>query len=130
MKVGFTGSQAGMSQHQKEQFVLALCELNPTEFHHGDCKGADADAHDIVREFFPEARIVGHLPLSNAKRAFKSCDEYRDPLPYLERDHNIVEETEFLIGAPKQDIEVMRSGTWATIRHSRRRNKPRKVLTR
>lgn len=130
MKVGFTGSQIGMSQHQKEQFILELQKLELTEFHHGDCVGADGEAHDIVRAFFPEARIVGHLPLSNAKRAFKSCDEYRDPLPYLERDHNIVEETEFLIGAPKQNIEVMRSGTWATIRQSRKRNKPRKVLVR
>ena len=130
MKVGFTGTQLGMSQHQKEQFVLKLYELNPTQFHHGDCIGADAEAHDIVREFFPNVWIVGHLPQSDGKRAFKKCDEYRDPLPYLVRDHNIVDETDFLIGTPKQDEEVLRSGTWATIRYSRKKNKPRRILER
>lgn len=130
MKVGFTGTQAGMSQHQKEQFVLKMLELNPTQFHHGDCIGADAEAHDIVREFFPNVRIVGHPPDSDKKRAFKKCDEYRECLPYLERNHNIVDETDFLIGSPKQDEEELRSGTWATIRYSRKRNKLRRILER
>ena len=130
MKVGFTGTQIGMSQHQKEQFVLKLYELNPKEFHHGDCIGADAEAHDIVREFFPDTKIVGHLPQSNNKRAFKKCDEYRDPLPYLVRDRNIVDETDFLIGTPKHDEEILRSGTWTTIRYSRKIDKPRRILER
>jgi hypothetical protein len=130
MKVGFTGTQIGMSKNQKEQFVLKLYELAPTEFHHGDCVGADAEAHDIVREFFPNVKIVGHLPQSDKKRAFKKCDEYRDPLPYLVRDRKIVEETEFLIGSPKSDEEVIRSGTWTTIRYSRKSNKPRRILER
>jgi hypothetical protein len=121
MKIGFTGTQLGMSQHQKEQFVLKLDELGVTEFHHGDCIGADGEAHDIVRLFFPKVWIVGHLPLSNGKRAFKKCDAYRDPLPYLVRDHKIVDETEFLIGSPKSDAEILRSGTWATIRYARKK---------
>lgn len=130
MKIGFTGTQIGMSQHQKEQFVLKLMDLDITEFHHGDCIGADAEAHDIVREFFPEVIIVGHLPQSNGKRAFKKCDNYRDPLPYLVRDRIIVDETDILIGCPKTDDEVLRSGTWATIRYSRKLNKPREILKR
>ena len=69
MKVGFTGTQLGMSQHQKEQFVLGLQEMGMTEFHHGDCIGADAEAHDIVREFFPDVKIVGHLPKYKNKQA-------------------------------------------------------------
>ena len=39
MKVGFTGTRLGMSQNQKEQFVLKLSELDVHEFHHGDCVG-------------------------------------------------------------------------------------------
>lgn len=130
MKIGFTGTQLGMSQHQKEQFVLLLQDMGMTEFHHGDCIGADAEAHDIVREFFPDVKIVGHLPKYKNKQAFKVCDEYRDPLDYLVRDRNIVNETEFLFGAPKQDEEELRSGTWTTIRHSRKMGKPRKILER
>lgn len=119
-----------MSFYQKEQFVLKLYELGITEFHHGDCVGADAEAHDIVREFFPEVWIVGHLPLSNGKRAYKKCDEYRDPLPYLVRDHKIVDETDFLIGSPKADAEILRSGTWATIRYARKKGENHHVLQR
>lgn len=130
MKVGFTGTQKGMSQHQKEQFVLKLMEMNMTQFHHGDCIGADSEAHDIVREFFPDVWIVGHIPDKDNKRAFKKCDEYRDPLPYLVRDRKIVDETDFLIGSPKSDEEVLRSGTWTTIRYSRKIDKPRRILER
>lgn len=130
MKVGFTGTQLGMSQQQKEQFVLLLQDMGMTEFHHGDCIGADAEAHDIVREFFPDVKIVGHLPKYKNKQAFKICNEYRDPLDYLVRDRNIVNETEFLFSAPKTDEEELRSGTWTTIRHSRKMGKARKILER
>lgn len=130
MKVGFTGTREGMSQHQKEQFALKIYDLGATEFHHGDCEGADAEAHDIIREIFPHIRIVGHPPKKSYKRAFKVCDELREPLDYIPRDKNIVNDTEFLIGAPLTDAEVIRSGTWTTIRHAIKTGKPRKVLER
>ncbi len=130
MRVGFTGTQIGMSQHQKEQFVVKLFELNPTEFHHGDCVGADAEAHDIVREFFPDVKIHGHPPIYKSKRAFKVCDVLYPEDHYIPRDRRIVDSTEFLIGAPKTDEEVLRSGTWTTIRHARKTGKPREILER
>lgn len=130
MKVGFTGSRKGMSQHQKEQFALEILRINPTEFHHGDCIGADAEAHDIVREFLPDTKIVVHPPLSNVARAFRVGDETRAPFAYTPRDRNIVIQTDFLIGSPLQDVEIIRSGTWLTIRYSRKLGKPNKVLKR
>ncbi len=130
MKVGFTGTREGMTQHQKEQFALKINELNTTEFHHGDCEGADAEAHDIIRAIFPHIWIVGHPPTKSNKRAFKVCDEMRSPADYIPRDKNIVNDTEFLIGAPLTDEEIIRSGTWTTIRHAIKTGKPRKVLER
>lgn len=130
MKIGFTGTQLGMSQNQKEQFVLKFQELGATEFHHGDCIGADAEAHDLVREFFPDVKIICHPPKASSKRAWKNCDDYKQPLPYLERDHKIVDNTDFLIGTPKTDNEILRSGTWATIRYSRKSGKPNYVIPR
>jgi len=130
MKVGVTGTREGMSQHQKEQFVVKFFELNVTEFHHGDCLGADAEAHDIVREFFPAVRIIVHPPRSSYMRAYRQGDETRPPADYIPRDKNIVNETEYLIAAPLTDAEVIRSGTWTTIRHARKTKKPNTILER
>jgi hypothetical protein len=120
MKVGFTGTQIGMSDRQKEQFVLDLQDLNPTELHHGDCIGADAEAHDIVRAFFPECFIVSHPPIKTNKRAYKKADVYRASKDYLIRNKDIVNEAEVLFGAPSSDVEELRSGTWSTIRFGRK----------
>lgn len=130
MKVGFTGTREGMSQHQREQFALKIVEMNPSEFHHGDCEGADAEAHDIVRLFLPDTKIVIHQPDKDYCRAFKQADEYRDPIGYLPRDRNIVNETEYLIGTPLKDENTTRSGTWYTIRYAWQRKKPNTVLKR
>jgi hypothetical protein len=130
MKIGFTGTQIGMSQHQKEQFVLKLLELDPIEFHHGDCIGADAEAHDIVREFLPNVIIHIHPPIISSKRAHKSGDIIHNEAGYLERNHYIVDDTDCLIGTPKTDTEELRSGTWATIRYARKMNKLNFILER
>ena len=130
MKIGFTGTREGMSQHQKEQFILTMLELDPLEFHHGDCEGADAEAHDIVREFLPHVWIVVYPPKSDYRRAFKTGDETKEPESYLSRDKKIVEATDFLIGAPKSNTEIIRSGTWATIRHARKMHGLLKILDR
>lgn len=130
MKIGFTGTREGMTQHQKEQFVLKMFELLPDEFHHGDCEGADAEAHDIVRELLPKVKIVVYPPLSFRKRAMKQGDEMLEPEAYIKRDYKIVDSTDCLIGAPKTDAEQIRSGSWTTIRYARKTGKPNYVLRR
>jgi hypothetical protein len=130
MRIGFTGTREGMTDHQKEQFVLKMQDLSPTEFHHGDCEGADAEAHDLVREFFPEVKIVVWPPKSAYRRAFKVGDETKEPESYLIRDKKIVDTVEYLFGAPKQNNEIIRSGTWTTIRYGRKTGKPVTVLER
>jgi hypothetical protein len=130
MKIGFTGTREGMSQHQKEQFVLKMFELSPTEFHHGDCEGADAEAHDIVREFLPDVKIVVYPPLSFRRRAMKQGDVTMEPESYVKRDYRIVDSTDILIGAPKTDTEQIRSGSWTTIRYARKIGRPNYVIKR
>jgi hypothetical protein len=130
MKIGFTGSREGMSQHQKEQFVLKMFQLLPDEFHHGDCEGADAEAHDIVREFLPKVKIVVYPPLSFRHRAMKQGDVIMEPEGYIKRDYRIVDSTDYLIGAPKTDMEQIRSGSWTTIRYARKTSKPHTILER
>ena len=49
------------------------------------------------------------------------------PKDYLERNHDIVDETDMLIATPGEEQEVQRSGTWATIRYARKQK--RTILT-
>lgn len=120
MIVGFTGTSDGMTLLQKTYLVSALANLGPEEFHHGDCVGADAEAHDIVRKEWPRCKIVIHPPENDYKRAFKAGDEILEPRPYLVRNKAIVARCEELVAAPKTLAEELRSGTWATIRTARR----------
>lgn len=130
MKIGITGSREGMSDSQKENFVLLLQKMGMTEFHHGDCLGADAEAHAIVREFFPNVRIVIHPPKSNSLQAHCVGDESKEPLGYIVRDKNIVDAVEFLFAAPLRTQEQVRSGTWTTVRYARKTSRLHLVLPR
>jgi hypothetical protein len=119
MKYGFTGTQQGCTE---PQWTVLLVELKKaTEFHHGDCVGADAEAHAIAKSF--GAWTVCHPPLIEKSRAFTVNDETREPKDYLVRNHDIVDETAFMIACPKGMSEELRSGTWATIRYARKRGK-------
>ena len=85
-------------------------------FIHGDCFGADADAHSICQATL--IRDINCYPcnLSN-QRAFTDAKQIGNPLPPLERNKIIAEGCDILIACPATDHEVQRSGTWATIRH-------------
>lgn len=116
MKIGFTGTQRGMTDAQKN--TLRKMVPKDAELHHGDCVGADAEAHDIFR--FYGLACVGHPPSNSTKRAFKFVDEWRPEKDYLERNKDIVRETDMLIAAPGEDTELLRSGTWSTVRYARK----------
>src|SRR5687768_13423054 len=114
MKVGFTGAKWGMTPRQRQEVEKALISLGATELHHGDCIGADEQAHEIARNL--GLRIVVHPPLKDTYRAWCIYDVLRPVYEYLVRDAHIVEETRWLIAAPRTHQEETRSGTWATVR--------------
>ena len=118
MKVGFTGTQHGMSLWQQEQLRNLLLEPTFTEFYHGDCIGADNQAHTIALS--SGLQIVVHPPTDDRKRAFVAEGELLPQYPYLERNKHIVEACDLLIAAPKTLEEIVRSGTWSTVRYARR----------
>lgn len=117
MLVGFTGSRETPSSAQEQWLTEVLWSLEMIEFHHGDCLGADALAHTLVREIAPGIRIVIHPPLDPRLRAYREGDEILSVKPYLERNKDIVDSTEILIGLPSGP-EYLRSGTWSTIRYA------------
>jgi hypothetical protein len=118
MKVGFTGTRVGISTEQLVMLNEVIAECEPTAFHHGDCIGADAQAWYIVRSHFPTIRIICHPPTNPSLRANTACDEYRRPLPYRERNRDLVHETDLLIACPRA-AETERSGTWSTVRYAK-----------
>lgn len=130
MRLGFTGSRHGMSQNQREQFALAVSDLQPVEFHHGDCLGADEQAHDIVRLFCPDTRIVVHPPESDYLRAYKEGDIILESFGYIVRDRNIVDSTDALYATPYTDYYQPKSGSWFTIRYAGVKQKPCTVFKR
>lgn len=135
MKVGFTESREGLSWRQWCTLERIIPYLGMEEFHHGDCRGADANAHDIVTEkpTLGFRGVVVHPPKERHYRAFRRGVENREEKPYLERDRDIVDECDLLIAAPlfrDGTQRASRSGTWYTVNYARRLGKPVIILTR
>lgn len=120
MKVGITATQTGADEKQLQDLRKTLRLWGATELHHGDCIGGDEQAHQIARQM--GLRIIIHPPKDPKKRAFCEGDEIKEEKHYLARNRDIVDETDCLIGMPKGP-EVLRSGTWSTIRYARKKNK-------
>jgi len=123
MNIGFTGTHKGMTDNQKKALFEFLQRFRYTDarFHHGDCLGADAEAAAAALGL--GLKVVQHPPTNDLHRAHTEAHEYRDPAPYLERNHNIVRSTGVLLAAPSTKQEQLRSGTWATVRYARKLNR-------
>lgn len=126
MKVGVTGTREGATEYQLHEIRSVLTELKGTEFHHGDCSGVDVQAAAIAREL--GYRIVCHPPKTTESQGFFGGDEVREPLGYLQRDRNIVDETDVLIVVPLQTEWQLKGGTWYTHDYAVKKNKPLTVI--
>lgn len=121
MKIGFTGTQIGMTDEQKKRLKILLKQMKATSLSHGDCIGADEQAHKIAKSLGLEIYI--HPPIDSSKRAFcKDYDVIYPPKDYLKRNKDIVNESDRIIAMPKGK-EELRSGTWATVRYAKKQCK-------
>lgn len=130
LHVGFTGTQAGMTQAQKTRVLHILNNLGPFYGHHGDCIGSDADFHGIAFVAKCVGRVI-HPPLDDKKRAFCEIganDIVLAPLEYMARNREIVKACARMIATPEQAWEKTRSGTWSTIRSARRVGVPLAIV--
>ncbi len=116
MIVGFTGTRRGMSVTQLVQFERLLHELGASEFHHGGCIGADTEASKIAHRLL--IIVVCHPPSNKKAIGNYYADVILHPKAYLIRNHDIVDIADVLIATPKENYNVLRSGTWATIRYA------------
>lgn len=121
MKIGFTGTRRGMTQAQKMVLKDLLIQSHAQWLLHGDCVGADEEAHALALAAGIFVEI--HPPIEPKHRAFLEPSAMHEPRPYLDRNHDIVEACDVLIAAPFGP-ERLRSGTWATVRYARKIGKP------
>lgn len=124
MKIGFTGTRNGMTLSQRERLIWILNDQGQEfgeevdEFHHGDCKGSDHQAFRIADEL--AWVTVAHPCNIRSWRAFTNSTKILDPLPPLVRNKIIVDSVGLMIATPEGRAEVLRSGTWSTIRRARK----------
>lgn len=126
MILGVTGTRHPIAPRQASRLVDRIQDPGVTEVHHGDCVGWDALAHHLALEH--GKLIVVHPPDNDRWRAF-CAEQYRSrfgrvvvlpPRPFLLRNQDLVDAVDELVAGPTQPHEVMRSGTWATVRYARR----------
>jgi len=111
-----------MTANQKKKLKRLLERKKPTEVHHGDCVGADKEFHDI--SYGLKIPIVIHPPSKNGKRAFCTDAEcVHETKPFIDRNHDIVDACVVLFATPNSETEVLRSGTWATVRYAKKMRK-------
>ena len=134
MKIGFTGTHHGMNDFQKHELTYLLnfykkrCDLlDYREFHHGDCIGADFEAAVLAEAV--GFVVVSHPPIKAYRRGYGPYNIELPAKEYIARDHDIVNESDVMIATPYEDTEIVRSGTWTTIRYAKKKNKELYILT-
>ncbi len=123
-KVGFTGTRQGMSNAQFVALGHLIDKLKPTEFHHGDCEGADASAATIADHMEPRPVIHCWPPVKPDHRAYtKFNDVTHIEQQHFGRNRSIVAATDILIGVSLLPRRQSSGGTWYTIDHAIKQGK-------
>jgi len=125
--VGITGTRDGLSQRQRDGVEFLLSNLYIFGgLRHGDAIGVDCQVADIAASL--GIWTVAHPPDIDKYRGFHQSTLIMPEKPYRERDMDIVIGSDLLIACPKQSKEIVRSGTWATVRDARKKKVPRIIL--
>ena len=97
--------------------LLNLLLQAATSFIHGDCIGADAEAHSIAMSL--KLEVLKRPSYLDNQRAFTEGGQIiADPERPLVRNKRIVEQCDVLLACPCGP-EKLRSGTWSTVRYAR-----------
>ena len=116
--LGYTGTQLGMNRMQLAAVEAWCAELalqhDEIVAHHGMCVGGDEQFHHIARRL--GFQIVGWPCDLTDKQAQLTVDQRMPVTRPLIRNRRMVVHLTELLAAPAQRSEVLRSGTWATVR--------------
>lgn len=128
---GFTGTRTGMSAVQYSWCRRLLDKGRPAKFYHGGAFGADTQVHSLWREMKTSGQVVRVWPADDKRRRLfmnqlsVAVEEVMDPLI---RNAIIVEKSAFMLATPHTQHEIIRSGTWATIRTAAKEGVPTLII--
>ena len=127
MKLSFTGTRQGMTPEQKEAFGNVLNNLTGSMLIHGDCIGADADAHNIAKE---NGLTINIRPctLTDQRANCIGGEIIAEAEKPLDRNRKIVDDGDLLIGCPAAMFETQRGGTWYTLNYAKKNKRPYIVI--
>lgn len=122
--LGFTGTREGFTIPQGQMVQAVLTRMQPKRVVHGGAAGADTEFHDMTRLMLPNTEVVVRPARAGtwANLADGMVTVHPPRLP-LDRNVDIVADSDVLVATPKDMAEERRSGTWATVRHARREGK-------
>ena len=131
MIIVFTGTRRGMTKQQQASVAWLLEKLCSTKRNvlarHGAAKGADREFHALA--FARGVRLTAYPSTKEQVRwaltRTHQLVSVRPTQPPLIRNKTMVMgggagKADVLIATPAEAEEVLRSGTWATIRNARR----------
>ena len=133
MIIGFTGTRNGMTEKQVSKIHTLLTgfvgEINPALILglHGDCIGADDDFNMLCLS--ENIKTLCRPCTFENMRAHRTSQQIAEPETPMQRNRKITAQADVMIACPPNYTEIKRgSGTWATIKFSRRAKKPLYII--
>lgn len=134
---GETGTREGAEARQLASVAWLFAKYGIKTLHDGDCVGVDSQLYDLAQAF--QVGVVMHPPTNPNNRAFRGMGDddlvvMRPAKGYFIRDKDIVDESEVMVGVPRQNLEPKDSwkrgngGTWWTINYARKQEKPLAIV--
>lgn len=133
-----TASQQGLTAEQLREAVTWLFAQSSIEVHrNGGCIGGDAMLASVIALLDPKPRIIlhrGDTPHKWSPLVEHVASEIVEPTGNIQRNHDMCDLARlsgqgYLLACPREFSEVLRSGTWATIRYGRDKVKlPTRVI--
>ena len=100
-----------------QEYLQMLLLKGYTHLRHGDAIGADAHAHNVALALGYQVFI--HPPSNSRFRAFCDGGILMTSRTYAQRNQDMVNACQLVLAIPNTNFEVVRSGTWQTIRMAR-----------
>lgn len=130
MELACTATQHGLTDAQTRGVSGFFSMYHVTDrinsLHNGGCIGGDEEIAEIAYSFLPRINIIlhpGDTPKKWSTRVFELASEIFPHRGNLERNRYMVDIATHVLACPREGTEVLRSGTWATIRYAKKTGK-------